>query len=173
MDEMRDAHSLEIKQERQARERNEAKMTAMTHSFGLQNEDARRKISELEAQLDAKTREVAYAKSSTGSALDVVKKEVMSQLSAVREENKLLNRRLESSASEKLKLEQQVSELEAQNASLSAALDNSTLAEHQAQTSLKEEQLLRGHTDDKERYEKERAQWQRDRDSLTVRERKS
>ena len=172
MEEMRDAHSLEIKQERQARERNEAKMTAMTHSFGLQNEDARRKISELEAQLDAKTREVAYAKSSTGSALDVVKKEVMSQLSAVREENKLLNRRLESSASEKLKLEQQVSELEAQNASLSAALDNSTLAEHQAQTSLLEEQLLRGRTDDKERYEKERAQWQRDRDSLTVSERK-
>ena len=55
---------------------------------------------------------------------------------------------------------------------LSAALDNSTLAEHQAQTSLLEEQLLRGRTDDKERYEKERAQWQRDRDSLTVSERK-
>ena len=141
---MRDVHQYELEQ---AKLEHDSTTTAAHRMVSQEKETADRNYRELEAKLSAKVREAEAAASRAESSLQ-----------SVTEDKELLDRRLAQSALENVKLKEQhdrvlaeKEELEEKNKSLSSALD-----------SVEYQRLLK----QADRYEKERAQWQRDRDSL-------
>ena len=144
LEEMRDVHRYELEQ---AKLEHDSAATTAHRMVSQEKEAANHKYRELEAKLSAKVREA-----------DAARSRIESSLRSMTEDKELLDRRLTQSSLENVKLKEQYDrvvaerdELEEKNKSMSSALD---FGEYQ--------RLLK----QADRYEKERAQWQRDRDSL-------
>ena len=144
LEEMRDVHRYELEQ---AKLEHDSAATTAHRMVSQEKEAANHKYRELEAKLSAKVREA-----------DAARSRIESSLRSMTEDKELLDRRLTQSSLENVKLKEQYDrvvaerdELEEKNKCMSSALD---FGEYQ--------RLLK----QADRYEKERAQWQRDRDSL-------
>lgn len=176
-EELRNVHQFELEQAkqqqnkvsssenrilRQEKEAANTKIRALEADIEVKvrlKESADRKIQELETELSNKVRQLEIAKGRSDSELQTAKKELAGardHLAEVLEEKKLLDRRLAQSALENVKLKQLYDRLLEEKDALDAK-SRDHKDKHSAALETSEPQ---------KNSDKERAQWQRDRDSL-------